>query len=208
MKFNMKSLLKDKNVLRIVALIAVLNMLGYLVVRDLDAVAFFAIVGFLATYFSKNMIVVLLLAMVATNMLIMSRTLRLVREGFEHKVAASKGTKKVTVPDVEPADDEEEEEMATGRPGKLDKAATVEETYDNLDKVLSGGKIEEMAQKTQNLAAQQQNLHNQLKTLTPAIKDSMALLDKIGGADGMEKMIGNIGGIMDRFAPLLNGGKK
>ena len=41
MKFNMKSLLKDKNVLRIVALIAVLNMLGYLVIRDLDAVAFF-----------------------------------------------------------------------------------------------------------------------------------------------------------------------
>ena len=77
----MKSLLKDKNVLRIVALIAILNMLGYLVIRDLDAVAFFAIIGFLATYFSKNMIVVLLVAMVATNMLTMSRTLRLVQEG-------------------------------------------------------------------------------------------------------------------------------
>ena len=98
--------------------------------------------------------------------------------------------------------------MATGRPGKLDEAATIEETYDNLDKVLSGGNIEKMAKKTQDLAAQQHNLHNQLKTLTPAIKDSMALLDKIGGADGMEKMIGNIGGIMDRFAPLLNTGKK
>ena len=204
----MKSLLKDKNVLRIVALIAVLNMLGYLVVRDLDAVAFFAIVGFLATYFSKNMIVVLLVAMIATNMLTMSRSLRLIKEGFDPKGAASKRTKKVTDPAVEPADDEEDEEMATGRPGKLDKAATVEETYDNLDKVLSNGKIEEMAQRTQDLAAQQHNLHKQLKTLTPAIKDSMALLDKIGGADGMEKMIGNIGGIMDRFAPLLNGGKK
>ena len=203
----MKSLLKDKNVLRIVAIIAILNMLGYLVIRDLDAVAFFAIVGFLATYFSKNMIVVLLVAMVATNMLTMSRSLRFIQEGFGGKGGSQKGTKKVTDPAVEPADDEEDEEMATGRPGKLDKAATIEETYDNLDQVLSNGKIEEMAQRTQNLAAQQANLHKQLKTLTPAIKDSMALLDKIGGADGMEKMIGNIGGMMDKFAPLLNGKK-
>lgn len=203
----MKSLLKDKNVLRIVALIAILNMLGYLVIRDLDAVAFFAIVGFLATYFSKNMIVVLLVAMVATNMLTMSRTLRFIKEGFSGKGGAQKGTKKVTDPAVEPAHDEEDEEIATGRPGKLDKVATVEETYDNLDKVLSNGKIEEMAQRTQDLAAQQANLHKQLKTLTPAIKDSMDLLEKIGGADGMEKMIGHIGGMMDKFAPLLNSKK-
>lgn len=208
----MKSLLKDKNVLRIVALIAALNMLGYLVVCDLDAVAFFALVGFLTTYFSKNMIVVVLVAMLATNMLTMSRSIRLIKEGFNPKGAATNDTKKVTDPAVESVDDEEDEvedeEMATGRPGKLDKAATIEETYDNLDKVLSNGKIEEMAQRTQDLASQQHNLHKQLKTVTPAIKDSMALLDKIGGADGMEKMIGNIGGIMDRFAPLLNGGKK
>ena len=56
----MKSLLKDKNVLRVVALLSVLNLIGYLMIRDLDAVAFFTIVGFLTTYFSKNMIVVVL----------------------------------------------------------------------------------------------------------------------------------------------------
>lgn len=203
----MKSLLKDKNVLRIVALIAFLNMLGYLVVRDLDAVAFFAIVGFLATYFSNNMIVVLLVAMVATNMLTMSRSLRYMQEGFDGKGGAQKGTKKVTDPSVEPADDEEDEEIATGRPGKLDKAATIEQTYDNLDKVLSNGKIQEMAQRTQDLAGQQANLHKQLTTLTPAIKDSMALLEKIGGAQGMEKMIEQMSGVMDKLSPML-GGKK
>ena len=93
--------------------------------------------------------------------------------------------------------------MGSGRPGNLDKAATVEETYDNLDAVLSDGKIEAMAQRTQKLATQQQNLHKQLKTLTPAIKDSMALLDKIGGAKGMEGMIGQVSSMMDKFAPLL-----
>ena len=73
MKFDMKSLLKDKNVLRIVAVLSVLNLLGYLMMQNLDAVAFFIIIGFLTTYFSKNMIIVLLTAMVATNFLVMSR---------------------------------------------------------------------------------------------------------------------------------------
>ena len=40
MKFDMKSLLKDKNVLRIVAVLSVLNLLGYLMMQNLDAVAF------------------------------------------------------------------------------------------------------------------------------------------------------------------------
>lgn len=198
----MKLLLKDKNVLHIVALIAIMNMLGYLLFRDLNAVAFFAIVGFLTTYFSKNMIVVLLVALVATNILTMSKTLRFVKEGFKPKGESHKVTKKFDDVHLEPTDKEE-----NGSPGKLDKAATIEETYDNLDKVLSNGKIESMAKRTQDLAAQQQNLHKQLQSLTPAIKDSMALLDKIGGADGMEQMIGKIGGMMEKFAPLM-GGKK
>lgn len=204
----MKSLLKDKNVLRVVSLIAVLNMLGYLVIRDLDAVAFFAIVGFLASYFSKNMIVVLLVAMISTNMLTLSRTFRVIQESFEGgKGKGRKQTQKVRDPAIAPADEEEDQEMGSGRPGKLDKAATVEETYDNLDKVLSDGKIEAMAKRTHDLAFQQKSLHKSIKTLTPAIKQSMALLDQIGGPEGMEGMIGKVSGIMDKFAPLL-GNKK
>jgi len=59
--------MKDKNVLRIVAFISVVNLLGYVMMRDVDSVAFFVIIGFLTTYFSKNMIVVLLVAMITTN---------------------------------------------------------------------------------------------------------------------------------------------
>ena len=86
MKLNMKSLLKDKNVLRIVALVSVLNLLGYLMMQNLDAVAFFVIIGFLTTYFSKNMIVVLLVAMISTNFLVMSRSAgKKMVEGMENK---------------------------------------------------------------------------------------------------------------------------
>ena len=69
MKFSVRSLLKDKNVLRIVSLISVLNLMGYIMVRDLESVSFFVLVGFLATHFSKNMIIVLLVSIISTNFL-------------------------------------------------------------------------------------------------------------------------------------------
>ena len=71
MKFKvpkMDKLLNDKNVLYVVFVLAILNLLGYLLVRNTEALAFFLIVGFLTTYFSKNMIIVLAVAMVSTSL--------------------------------------------------------------------------------------------------------------------------------------------
>ena len=73
MKLNIKSILKDKNVLRIVAFISLLNLLGYIMVRDMTSVVFFLLVGYLGTYFSKNMIVILLIAMFTTNFFALSK---------------------------------------------------------------------------------------------------------------------------------------
>ena len=64
---KMDKLLNDKNVLYVVFVVAILNILGYLLVQNIDAVAFFLIIGFLSTYFSKNMIVVLIIAIVSTS---------------------------------------------------------------------------------------------------------------------------------------------
>ena len=50
---KMDSVLNDKNVLYIVFVVAILNLLGYLLVKNLEAVAFFLVLGFLTTYFSK-----------------------------------------------------------------------------------------------------------------------------------------------------------
>ena len=64
--FNMKSikkisnsLLKNKYTLYVIALIALLNILGYLSQQNNSAVIFFIIIGVLTTYFSENMIIVL-----------------------------------------------------------------------------------------------------------------------------------------------------
>jgi len=72
----------DQNVLYVVAFLAFANVLGYLAKQNTQAVIFFLIVGFLTTYFSKNMIVVLLTAMVTTNLFVMSRMTFVVKEGM------------------------------------------------------------------------------------------------------------------------------
>ena len=84
---DMKKLLKNKMVLYIVLFITVTNLLGYLMVNNIDAVILLFLVGLLTSYFSKNMIVVMLAAIIFTNLLVgsknASRTPLL--EGYGHK---------------------------------------------------------------------------------------------------------------------------
>jgi hypothetical protein len=68
--------------------------------KKLDAVAFFIIIGFLATYFSKNMIIILLTAMISTFLLVQINLLGNVQEGMEGKEEETAGTP--TVPSTTP----------------------------------------------------------------------------------------------------------
>ena len=85
-KMDMNSLLRSRNALYLVLALAVMNLFSYLMLKQLDAVAFFIIVGFLATYFSKNMIVILLSSMISTFILVQVRLLgNSGREGMENQ---------------------------------------------------------------------------------------------------------------------------
>jgi hypothetical protein len=86
MKFNKKSLLNNKNVLRIVVFIAILNLIGYIVIKDINAVIFFLLVGFIATFYSKNMIVVSLIAIFATAIMVLIKQNTKYNEGFDDKL--------------------------------------------------------------------------------------------------------------------------
>ena len=103
---KLDNLVRDRNVLRAVVVLAVLNLMGYIIVRDLDAVIFFLIVGFLSSYFTKNMVIVMAIAMIATNFLVIGRN----RVQIVHAVegmASGAGRKKT-------ADDEGAGEAGTG----------------------------------------------------------------------------------------------
>lgn len=69
MKFNLKNLLQNKTVLYIVLFLSVTSMFSYLMSQNYAPVLFFITIAFLTNYFSKNMIIVLGIAVLTTNLL-------------------------------------------------------------------------------------------------------------------------------------------
>jgi hypothetical protein len=86
------SLATDKNVVYIMLVIAVINVVGYLMMGNFEAVIFFAIVAYLSTFFTKNMVIVFLISILATNFLMVSKVNYFsrmnAREGMKNKGAA------------------------------------------------------------------------------------------------------------------------
>jgi hypothetical protein len=79
-----ETMLNDKNVLYIVAFLAIMNFFGYIILRDSYALLIFLSVGFISTYFSKNMTVVLLSTLLLTNFItLLSRNFIVNKEGFD-----------------------------------------------------------------------------------------------------------------------------
>ena len=91
MKLQAPAVLKNKYVLYVLLVLAIINVLGYVALQDYDSLALFVAVGVLSTYFSKNMAVNLLLAIVVTSLIAINKR---VVEGMENKEDEEKPKKK------------------------------------------------------------------------------------------------------------------
>jgi len=176
--------------------------------RQTEAVMLFALVGFLTTFFTKNMIIVLLTAIVVTNVYAGSVLGVRIKEGMESKSddeddegkegmdheegEKKKKGKKEGMPSLKPAD-----VPPNGKKPKLDPAGTLEAAYDNLDKLLDSGAIDKMSSETQNLASQQDKLMKNIDRLEPMLGVAEGMMEKMskfnisGMQDRVEKMVGS-----------------
>ena len=206
---KMKSLLQNKYVLYVVLFIAVTNVLGYLAIEDFDSVACFAAIGALTSYFSKNMIVILGVALIGTNIVFANNR---ILEGMKGKKDDKKNKKEKK---KKGADDEEEDEEGFGqrnvpssKPAKagadeeeedgvsrIDHAATMEQAYDNLNKMLGKGGMKNLTNDTKGLMNQQKDLMEQLKGFAPLMEQAGDMLDKLGGMDNLQGLMGKLGGL-------------
>ena len=206
----MEKLLQNKYVLYLVLFIAVTNILGYLAIEDFRSLMVFIAVAALASHFSKNMIIVLGSALIGTNVLYASSRMREgFKEGNEIKNAVKKKQDKEKAgmavregkPDkVELEEVEEDVEVKTPR---VDYAATMEIAYDNLNKMLGEGGMQNLTKDTKGLMDQQKELMKQLKDFAPLMEQAGSMLDKLGGMDNLKGLMGKVGGI-----GLPNGKKK
>lgn len=225
-------LITNKYFLYFMVFLASTNVLGYLVTNKLNAVIFFALVSLLTYQFSKNMSVILLIAIIATNFMMSSKILR---EGLENSNTAIDKASSIddeiakAVPIVKNSKTGEEAKKKmnavvnhalsddsdiennkysdinntdlnkpvpeAGAPEgagekignkksktnenfgpRLDYAATIEQSYSNLDELLGSDSIKQLTTDTQKLMSQQQNLFNTMNQMVPVLEGAQNML--------------------------------
>ena len=221
MKFDYREGLKDKRVLYIVLFLAVSNLFGFLMTQNFNGIIVFLLTGLISTYFSRNMIVVMLVAMVVSNIISGTNMFRTIQEGMEND-------KKKDDEESESEDDDEDNKkegmeskkkankqgMTTLSPSSLDEdkssskklkskpkidyAGTLESAYDNLDNLLSSDALKNMTSDTQRLAEKQKTLMGNIKKLEPMMQKAGEMLNGLD-MQGMQGMIQSLSKNMSMF---------
>ncbi len=79
MPSSVSKLLTNRYVLYLVSLLALFNVIGYMMMNKTQIVILFILIGYLMTHFSKNMVIVLLVPLVLVNLLTSGM---MMKEGF------------------------------------------------------------------------------------------------------------------------------
>ena len=207
MALTVNALLKDKTVLYIVLFFAVTNVIGYLMIHNIEAILFFAIVGVLTAHFTKNMIIVLLTALVATNAVVGARRAVQSREGFEHGADDDDDKKKKKKKD--------KEGLSLGGLGgddkKKHKHKHKHKSHDDDDSDSdSDDKKESMATKRDGPVAASATQDEEESGRKPQLDHAATLesaydnLDKLLGSSAMAAMGKDTQNLADKQANLMN----
>ena len=128
-KVNLKGTMQDKRVLYAVGLLSLLYVLFLANEKDFNSVFVFAIVGFLLSFFTKNMILILIIALLFTHFI--KFTIHYKKEGMENKKKEGLKSKKEGMEDKEEKEEDSKEEKE--EEPKLDKVEVDEDLPENED---------------------------------------------------------------------------
>jgi len=96
MPSSVSKLLTNRYVLYLVSLLALFNIIGYVMMNKTQIVILFILIGYLTTHFSKNMVIVLLVPLVLVNLFTSGM---MMKEGFEEKIDISEDVSPKDMPD-------------------------------------------------------------------------------------------------------------
>lgn len=218
---KLEKLLQNKNVLYVISFIAIMNLLGYIMMKNINAAIFFSVVGFLSSYFTKNMIVILLIAMISTNLYVLgnSNVVEAMSNRRKEKTVAKKEAAKKAASSSDSIDQsniasttdntsssttpESNSEAMTGlRKGKssnnkIDYAKTLTDAYSNLQTQIGPDGIEGLTNQTKELMTQQNSLMDNIKTIEPFLKTAQGFMKDLDleGLTGLGNMVNNTLGI-------------
>lgn len=226
-------LLSNQLVLHIVFAIAFFTVLCNLMTNNLDSIVYFIVLALITSYFSKNMIIILGVPIILVNLFTVNKGNI---EGYTSRQRAANSSnsgnnnaqnknknqdkdnknkkEKMTNPPVEEANatrknNEESFEIKRNKNKSgfdIDYASTVEDAYDELNKIIGGDGIKKLTTDTQNLMQQQLQLAEAMKGMTPMIEQMEPLLKTASQFMGMGGHDSGLAGI-SKMAEQLTANK-
>ena len=224
MPSSVSKLLTNRYVLYLVALLALFNVIGYMMMDKTQIVILFILVGYLMTHFSKNMVIVLLVPLVLVNLLTSGM---MMKEGFSEGMCPAgqkedkdgkcvADDKKASTNSIIACGETEKFDEKTGKcvaietdafqsaggkkgGSRVDMGSTLEQAYDDLNSVLGSDGIKNLTSDTQNLMKQQLHLAEAMKEMGPLMQQAQSMLKTLN-IDG----IGDLPSLIKKFGVNTN----
>ena len=218
-------LLTNKYFLYFMVFLAVTNVLGYLVTNKLNALIFFALVALITFQFSKNMAVVLLVGIIATNFLMSTN---IMREGLENQnqtdsssstisqnsdSSTNNGKKEIVKNKIEDAV-QDSVQQALADDNSDNKSKIIDTNNIDLNKNVSKDEPEGIVQSANVKGKTEEHFGPRLDYAT-TIEQSYQNLDELLGSDSIKQLTNdtqklmaqqqNLFNTMNQMAPVLEG---
>jgi len=235
-KATISKLLTSSILLRSFFILSLFNIIGYLVYGEYHAIIFFFLVAGLVKYFSRNIILILGIPLFVVNLFVLGKVTKegmensksskdsdssedsessqdasnnMIKNAIKNKINndasnndTSSNSNKVT---------EEPFEVGRNKKGKteIDYASTIEDAYDELNKIIGGDGIKKLTGDTQNLMKQQLQLAEAMKSMGPLVEQMGPLMQSVGPMLEQAKgMMGTNGNSIADLAKNFTSGSK
>lgn len=175
------SIMNNKWFLYFLSIVAVGQLVTYGIDEKWESTVLFVVIGLLAHNYTKNMIFVLLLAIIGTGIL---TSFIKFNEGFKEG-AEHEGD------DDEEEDDEEDEEDEDFTSNHVDKASTMSKNLENIKNIVGSGGINKMTRETAALMKQQNQMLENMEKMKPLTEQAVGLVDKLESSNLVKTMATN-----------------
>jgi len=141
--------------------------------------AIFILVGYLTTFFSKNMIVIMCLALIISNVLKYGSNIR-VRDGFTDATGGEVGDDKVEIEVLSKDNEVVSTSITQEGEGTLDLAAGIDAKVDIMKSIETTQKLDSETKKDlRKLVELQSQLLSEVSVMNPLIKEAQSIMAKL-----------------------------
>ena len=191
MNMNMKvpKFLTNKYVLYLVVFLSITNMIGYLVMGNVNSLIYFLIVGLITSIFTQNMCIILLSALVLSNILIAGQNSY--TEGFTETKTSSENTtmtnKPITIQKKQTTNNPTTKTSNVGKLATLINDGPMEEREENVE-TTKNTESEPTTDEAFEVGMENTNKKNYRVDYASTIEDAYGQLNQILGSDGIKRL--------------------